>query len=86
MSIRVIQQNTSERKKETKEFFEKIKPYLDEGYSYLNAVKLVKGINNPKINYSRKHYAWYRDLIEYGESVGYPWDKYSGNNCKKISK
>ena len=75
MSIRVISQSTEERNLETVELFEKIKPFLDEGYIYSQAVSLVIGKNE---TFNRFQDAWYRDLVDYGESMGYAYDDYSG--------
>ena len=66
--ITVISQNTKERKEETRELFEQIRPYLDEGYSYNSAIRQVK--KNAHGNYSGL--GWYRDVVQYGESQGYP--------------
>lgn len=79
--ITVIEQSTEERKKETKELFDKIRPLLDEGYIYSNAINKVLG-RTGKPYYSN---GWYRDVIRYGESQGYDYNSYSGkeNSYKK---
>ena len=67
--ITVITQTTEERNQETKELFESIRPLLDEGYTYRDAVKAVGRIgenSNPNIRCS-----WFHHLIKYGESQGY---------------
>ena len=74
--IKVICQSTDERRKEAMELFDKIKPLLDEGHIYSSAVKMVTDKKNTRLN--RYQDAWYRDLIEYGESKGYLYDDYSG--------
>lgn len=50
MTIIVIEQTTTERKAETRKIFQKIRPYLDQGYSFGKALKKAKGIeiNNRK--------------------------------------
>ena len=70
MTIRVIQQTTSEREQETKELFEQIRTYLEQGYTYRDAVKAVGRIpenTNPNIRCS-----WFHHLVKYGESMGFP--------------
>ena len=64
--IKVITQTTNERKKETKELFEQIRPYLDNGVSFANAVKQVTGKKSFPI-----HNGFFRELIEYGRTLGY---------------
>ena len=74
MSIKIICKSTSERENETKELFEAIKPYLDDGWNYSDACMIVKDITRrPR----RNEGGWYRDVIEYGESQGYPYKDYS---------
>ena len=68
--ITVITQTTGERNQETKEVFESIRPYLEQGYTYRDAVKAVGRIgenSNPNIRVS-----WFKHLIDYGTSRGYP--------------
>ena len=80
--ITVIEQTTSERKQETKELFEQIRPLLDKGYGYNTALRKINKISS----WSQGHYyqqAWFRDLREYGESQGYSYRKYSGKGRKK---
>lgn len=67
MGFNVICKTSEERDKETKELFEQMKPYLLEGKSYAQAVMIVK---NTKTSYS--HTRWFKDLVKYGESQGYP--------------
>lgn len=75
--ITVIEQTTKDRNNETKELFEKIKPLLDQGYSYMTACVMVgrckKSLRNQYYNY-----AWFKDLKRYGESQGYPYCRYKG--------
>lgn len=77
--MKVISQTTKERKEETKKLFEQIKPLLDKGYIYSAAVTAVTG-SKCGLCYS---VAWYRDLINYGESQGYLYKDYSGRRSKK---
>ena len=80
--ITVIEQNTQERREETIELFEQIRPLLDQGYSYNSALTKIGRINN----HSKAHYyrqAWFKELKEYGESQGYSYRKYSGKGHKK---
>ena len=83
MGIIVIEQTTEERKQETKELFEQIKPLLDKGMIYSNAVRKVKGMPE---NSSRSSQAWYKELIAYGETQGYPFDDYSGRENNKYKE
>lgn len=75
--ITVIETTTEERHEETKALFEQIKPYLDKGYSYMNALieigKVQKHLRSPTYNHG-----FFKDLKRYGESQGYPYSKYSG--------
>lgn len=73
--ITVITQTTAERKQETIDLFEQIRPYLDQGMIYSQAIRIVKKLP-PHAN--RHGQAWYRDLVEYGESQGYNYEDYSG--------
>lgn len=73
--ITIVSQSTSERKMETVDLFNQIKPLLDEGMIYSKAIKIVKGLPT---GFSLTNRAWFRDLVEYGESQGYPYKKYSG--------
>lgn len=74
--IRVICDSTSTRKRLARENFEKIRPYLDKGLIYSNACLEAGLIENLKGGWRK--YSWYRDIIEYGESLGYDYKTYSG--------
>ena len=80
MTITVISQTTAERRAETKELFESIRPLLDDGYSYHSALKKIGRITGNCRFYQQ---AWYRDLTEYGGTQGYPYDDYKGVGFKK---
>lgn len=75
--ITIISQSTSERKMETIELFNKIKPLLDSGLIYTKAIKIVKGLPE---EYALTRRKWYRDLVSYGESQGYLYKDYSGKS------
>lgn len=75
MMMAIIETSTSERMRLARETFELIKPLLDDGYIYSRAVKKVKGLYP---NYSLGDKAWFRDIIEYGESQGYSRAEYMG--------
>ncbi|MBQ6220157.1 MAG: hypothetical protein IJH63_10465 [Methanobrevibacter sp.] len=77
MGIKVISQSTSEREAETKELFEEIKPLLDNHLTYSDAVCQVKNIKDKYLIYQR---AWFKDLIKYGETKGYPYIRHSGKS------
>ena len=70
MPIKVIEQTTAERKQETRDIFQKVKPYLDRGYSLRQAVLRCTDRNITNVKNG-----WYRDLIEYCESQGYEYHK-----------
>lgn len=79
MGITVITQTTQERNEEIRHLFEQIKPLLDDGYSYMGAVVHI-GKARPQSGHYQS--GWFRDLKEYGESQGYPYDEYSGKGRK----
>ena len=68
-ALNVIQMTTEDRLNETKKLFEQVKPLLEKGFSYSGAVRKLKGL--PK-NHNFANMAWYKELLEYGESQGYP--------------
>lgn len=67
--MNVICQSTCEREKETRDLFNQIRPLLDEGYGYRGAVLRVKGIMDKR--YPLANLGWYKDVVAYGDSVGY---------------
>ena len=67
--ITIVEQTTAERKNETKDLFEQIKPYLDEGFSYKSALVKIGRISRGTNLNTRK--GWYKHLIDYGNSMGY---------------
>jgi len=67
MTITVISQNTQERENETKQLFEKCKPYLDKGETLSNAVQKVLQRHHNRF-YNQ---AWYKELREYAYSQGH---------------
>lgn len=69
----IIETSTSQRKQETKTLFQKVKPLLDNGLSYNKAVRKIKKL---PATYSCSNLAWFRDLVEYGETQGYKYDDY----------
>lgn len=70
--ITITAESTSERKEKAKRIFEDIKSLLEEGYSYGQAFHEKGYFKTPC---SAKKYAWSKDVIEYGESQGYPYNK-----------
>ena len=62
----IIERNSQDYQAETKELFNKVKPFLDNGYSYNKAVKVIKNIESLNTKAS-----WFKDLVEYGEKQGY---------------
>ena len=67
MGIKVISQNTAERRAETQKLFEQIEPLLNEGYSLTSAVKEIKGLNNTAF----QQRAWYKELRDFAIEQGY---------------
>ena len=65
----IIERTQEDCMNETINLFLLIKPLLDQGESYSSAVKQVH--KTPSTNL-----AWYKDLIKYGESQGYPYQDY----------
>ena len=80
MCIKVICESTDERKKRVKNNFERIRPLLDDGYIYSNAIMEVFNIPRGRLNRKK---AYYREIIEYGESMGYSYAEYSGKGGGK---
>ena len=80
--ITVISQSTSERNEETRQLFEKIRPLLDDGYSYMTACVKV-GRCEDHLKHQYYHYGWFKDLKAYGESQGYPYVRHSGKRRKR---
>lgn len=76
--IKVIQQSTAERKQETIELFQKIKPLLDKGYSFTKAITKVTDLN--VTNYRN---GWFKDLIDYAKTQGYDYHEYKWKRGKK---
>ena len=72
MVIKVIQQSTSDRKQETINLFNKIKPYLDDGYSFTRALKLC---GYTVYNYKS---GWFKHLIDYARTQGYDYNTIRG--------
>lgn len=72
MSINVITSSTDDRNKEIEELFNEMKPYLLEGKTYNQALSIVK---NSSSTYS--HTRWFKELVEYGESQGFPKSNFS---------
>ena len=79
--ITVISQSTAERNEETRQLFESIRPYLDDGYGYMSALQKIGRVQKGRSSGYYRH-SWFRDLREYGESQGYDYDTYSGRKRK----
>lgn len=76
MNITVIQQTTAERNKETRELFERIKPLIDDGYSFRQAlIKLGYRVSNTRNG-------WYKDLVDYAQTQGYDHNEYKWKRKK----
>ena len=75
MSIKVVEQSTSEYYDELDLLFECIRPLLDEGYTYRNALKKVGRITKDT-SLSRSTPRWFRDLRVIGEVQGYRYKDY----------
>ena len=81
MTITVIEQTTAERRAETKELFESIRPHLDNGHGYRSALYEAGKVRNKCGGVYTQ--AWFRELIEYGETQGYPYHMYKGRTGPK---
>ena len=80
--IKVIEQSTAERKEETRRLFESIKPLLDHGYGYKQALEKIGRIPvDSRVGYTT--HGWFKELKEYGETQGYLYKLYSGKGFKK---
>ena len=71
---RILGQSSTERENETRRLFESIKPYLDEGYSFTEALIETGRIKNPHQFKIRN--GWGRELREYAEEQGYDYKDY----------
>ena len=80
--ITVVSQSTSERREETRQLFESIRPLLDDGYGYMSALIQIGRVTAVQAKNGYYNHAWFRELKEYGESVGYPYNEYSGKGRK----
>ena len=80
MGIKVISENTAERRERVKKNFLLIKPLLDEGYNYIYACMEVGLCNTRNVGGKR----WFRDIVEYGESQGYLHINHTGTPSKFI--
>lgn len=78
--ITVIERSTSEYNQEIKNNFNKIQPFLDDGYSYTQACIIV-GLASSR---SCSSLRWFKDLKKYGETQGYPYKDY--NRSKKVKR
>ena len=54
MTIRVIEQTTSERNHEIMELFQQMKPLLDQGYNYVDAYSKITGISKRNLQGTAK--------------------------------
>lgn len=70
--ITVITQSTSERLEETRQLFQQIKPFLDEGLSF-NKAFLEAGLfpSKNKFKVSWRNCGWSRDVVDYAKKQGY---------------
>lgn len=71
----VIETSSDERYSQAKDLFEKIKPLLDKGWIYSRAVRKV---TDKSSGYDICSKAWFKDVVEYGESQGYCKEDYWG--------
>lgn len=79
MKIKVISQNTSERNKETRDNFEKIRPFLDEGNTYINSCILAGLANGRSIGRMK----WFKEIVSYGETQGYLHKDFKGSGVHR---
>ena len=69
--MRVVERDMEERRLETKNLFNQVKPLLEKGYSYNLAVKKVRNTNSLNTGSG-----WFKELVESGESKGYLKENY----------
>ena len=65
--MRIIERNTNERKQDTIDLYNQIKPLLDQGLPITTAVKKYLGIQYNSFS----NPTWYKELREYAVSQGY---------------
>lgn len=65
--MKVIETSTAERRQETRELFDKVKPFLDDGLSYDKALKQA-GVMSAR---SWRQRAYTRDVVELAKEHGY---------------
>ena len=68
MQFRIIERTDKDIENETKQLFDECKPYLDQGYGFPAAVRLVKGFSE---THTFSSLAWYKRFREYAISKGY---------------
>lgn len=73
--MNVISQSTSEYMDEIHAKFEKVKPFLDEGFTYASAC-LKAGLCTETNVKNVSAYRWFKDMVEYGAIQGYPYKDY----------
>lgn len=66
--MKVIETSTAERRQETRELFDKVKPFLDAGLSYDKALKQA-GIMVTCRSWRQRAYT--RDVVELAKEHGY---------------
>ncbi|MBR2557450.1 MAG: hypothetical protein IKE95_03625 [Methanobrevibacter sp.] len=64
----VVERTSTDVDKETKELFEKCKPYLDEGKGFYEACRIVRNIPETSSFGNR---SWYKRFREYAKTQGY---------------
>ena len=82
MNFKVVCQSTKEREQETIDLFNKITPYLDDGFSYRLAIIKALGLNQNK---SFGNARWYRDFIDYADAHGYPKSEYRYKRTRSVA-
>lgn len=75
--ITVKETSSEERENEMKELFEKMRPFLEQGLSYIATYQLITGIEHTAFASRR----WWKDLLEYGKRQGFD-KKYQGGVCR----
>ena len=82
MSFKVISQSTKEREQETIDLFNKVKPYLDDGFSYRLAIMKVLG-KKPSNSFGGA--SWYKEFIDYADAHGYPKSEYRYKRTRSVT-
>ncbi len=66
--MKIIERTNADIEQETIDLFNECKPYLDKGYGFYPALRIVKNIPESSAFGNR---SWYKRFRKYAESQGY---------------